>query len=216
MENYQIAGSLGEGAHGQVVKAKHLPTGQWVALKQLPLHPQTEYLLERDFTLEREPGGLDIMEPPQSQPLDSPGVTTRRKSSQGIAEEEEEGGGGGGGGGDSSPVAAARRSSHLSPYLEQQPPWLTAAPPGGAGALAPHHLAPHGMQPLSVYREIRILQQLHHPNVGIICVCVCACVRVCVCVRVCETFILISAPLIPKDHPLDGRDHSRSLADTGL
>ncbi|XP_065911299.1 cyclin-dependent kinase 20-like [Dysidea avara] len=37
MENYHILGRIGEGAHGIVFKAKHLQTGELVALKKVPL-----------------------------------------------------------------------------------------------------------------------------------------------------------------------------------
>lgn len=37
MENYQILGRIGEGAHGVVLKAKHVTTGELVALKKVPL-----------------------------------------------------------------------------------------------------------------------------------------------------------------------------------
>ncbi|KAL5516172.1 hypothetical protein EMCRGX_G001446 [Ephydatia muelleri] len=37
MEGYQILGRIGEGAHGIVLKAKHIQTGELVALKKVPL-----------------------------------------------------------------------------------------------------------------------------------------------------------------------------------
>jgi cell cycle related kinase len=37
MEDYQVLGRIGEGAHGLVLKARHKPTGDTVALKKLPL-----------------------------------------------------------------------------------------------------------------------------------------------------------------------------------
>lgn len=35
MENYTVTGHIGEGAHGLVLRGKHLPTGREVALKKV-------------------------------------------------------------------------------------------------------------------------------------------------------------------------------------
>ena len=37
MENFIVMGRVGEGAHGIVMRAKHKPSGQIVALKKIPL-----------------------------------------------------------------------------------------------------------------------------------------------------------------------------------
>lgn len=57
MDAYQQQGRLGEGSHGQVLKAQHLPSGRVVALKQLPLHDYTRRLLE----LEQDAEALTAM-----------------------------------------------------------------------------------------------------------------------------------------------------------
>lgn len=35
VSNYSVVGRIGEGAHGLVFKAKHIPTGREVALKKI-------------------------------------------------------------------------------------------------------------------------------------------------------------------------------------
>ncbi|KER31158.1 hypothetical protein T265_02597 [Opisthorchis viverrini] len=37
MENYAVVGRIGEGAHGIVLKARHIESGEYVALKKVPL-----------------------------------------------------------------------------------------------------------------------------------------------------------------------------------
>ena len=37
MDQYKILGRIGEGAHGIVTKAKHIESGEIVALKKVPL-----------------------------------------------------------------------------------------------------------------------------------------------------------------------------------